>query len=62
MEIYRNKQTFAFKVLQECSFSTSRNDTVQMRMFFLTPDRKMLAGKFCKVRKVFGCVARAYYF
>ena len=45
-EIYRNIQTFAFKVLQECSSWASRNDAVQM--FFLTPNRKMLAEKFVK--------------
>ena len=29
-EIYRNTQTFAFKVLQECGSWVSRNGTVQM--------------------------------
>ena len=37
-------QTFAFKVLQECSSWASRNGAVQM--FFLTPNRNMFAGKF----------------
>ena len=50
-EIYRNIQTFAFKVLQECSSWASRNGAVQM--FFLTPNRIMFGGTF---RKVFGCV------
>ena len=45
-EIYRNIQTFAFKVLQECSSWASRNGAVQI--FFLTPNRKMLARKFVK--------------
>ena len=47
----RNIQIFAFKVFQECSSWASRNGAVQM--FFLTPN---------SVRKVFACVARAYYF
>ena len=45
-EIYRNTLTFAFKVLQECSYGASRNDAV--RRFFLTPNRKILAEKFLK--------------
>ena len=45
-EIYRNIQTFAFKVLQECSSWVSRNDAVQI--FFLAPNRNTLAGKFVK--------------
>ena len=45
-EIYRNIQTFAFKVLQEHSSLASRNDAAQM--FFLTPNRNMLAGIFVK--------------
>ena len=60
MEIYRNIQTFAFKVLQDYSSLASRNDAVQM--FFLTPNRNMFAGNICKVRKVFDCVAGIYYF
>ena len=36
-EIYRNIQTFAFKLLQECSSWASRNGAVQM--FFLTPNK-----------------------
>ena len=32
--------------MQECSFWTSRNSALQM--FFLTPNRKMFAGKFVK--------------
>ena len=38
-EIYGNIQTFAFKVLQECSSWASRNGVVQI--FFLTPQRSM---------------------
>ena len=45
-KICRNLQTFAFKVLQECSFWASGNGTVQM--FFLTPNRNMFAWKFPK--------------
>ena len=43
-KIYRNIPTFAFKVLQICSFWVSRNGAVQM--FFLAPNRNMFAGKF----------------
>ena len=43
-EIYRNIQTFAFKVLQESSSWASGNGAVQM--FFLTPNRNMFTGKF----------------
>ena len=45
-EIYRNIQTFAFKVLQEYSSLASRNDAAQM--IFLTPNRNMFAGIFVK--------------
>ena len=45
-DIDRNIQTFAFKVLQEYSSWVSRNGVVQM--FFLTPTKNMLAGKFVK--------------
>ena len=41
MEIYRNIQTFAFKVLQEHSSWASRNDTVQM-FFSDTKQKKWL--------------------
>ena len=43
-DICSNIQTFAFQVLRECSSWASRNGAVQM--FFLTPNRNMLAGKF----------------
>ena len=43
-EIYRNIQTFAFKVLQESSSWASGNGAVQM--IFLTPNRNIFAGKF----------------
>ena len=36
-EIYRNIQTFAFRVLQECSCSASRSGPVQM-LFWHQPD------------------------
>ena len=45
-KIYMNIQTFAFEELRESSPWTSKNDAVQM--FFLTPTRNMLAGKFVK--------------
>ena len=50
MGIYRNIQTFAFNVLQECSSWTSRNGVVQM--FSMTPSRNMFAGKFVKSEKL----------
>ena len=59
-EIYRNIQTFAFKVLQKCSSWASRNGAAQM--FFSDSEQKHAWWKICKVRKVFDCVARAYYF
>ena len=49
-EIYRDIQTFAFKVLQECSFCASRNGAVQI--FFLTQNRNMFAGKFVKSERL----------
>ena len=42
--IYRNIQSYALKVLPECSSWTSRNGAVQI--IFLTPNRNMFAGKF----------------
>ena len=54
MELYRNIQTFAFKVLQKYSSLASR--TAATQMFFLTPNRNIFAGKFGKVRKAFNCV------
>ena len=49
-EIYRNIQTFAFKVLQECSSSASRNGAVQIS--FLTPNKNMSAGKSVKSERL----------
>ena len=43
-EIYRNIQTFAFKVLQESSSWASGN--VAVKMIFLAPNRNIFAGKF----------------
>ena len=45
-DLYRNIQTFALKMLQECSSWASRNVAVQM--FFLTPNKNMFAGKFVR--------------
>ena len=45
-EIYRNIQTFAFKVLQECSCWAPKNGVVQI--FFLARKRNMFAGNFVK--------------
>ena len=42
--MYRNIQTFSFKVLQESSSWASGNGAVQM--IFLTPNRNIFAGKF----------------
>ena len=42
-EIYRNKRTFAFKVLEKRSFG--RQETVEYKCFFLTPNKNMFAGK-----------------
>ena len=50
-EIYRNIQTFAFKVLEECSSWVSRNGPLQI--FFLTPNRNMFARKFIKWERFF---------
>ena len=49
-KVYRNIQTFAFKVLQECSSWASRNGTVQI--LFLTPNWNMFAGKFLKLESL----------
>ena len=46
--MYRNIQTFAFKVLQECSSWESRNGVLQKH---LTQHRNMFAGKFVKSEK-----------
>ena len=43
-DIYRNIQTFPFKVLQESSSWASGNGAAQM--IFLTPNRNIFAGKF----------------
>ena len=48
-EIYRNIQTFAFKVLQKCSSWASRNIAAQM--FSLTPSRNMSVGKYLKLER-----------
>ena len=58
IEIYRNIQTFAFQVIWEYSSWACRNGAVQM--VFVTPTKSMLAGKFLKVSKVFGCVTGVF--
>ena len=55
--IYRNIETFAFKVLQQFSSWASRNGAMQM--FFLTLNRNMLAGKFVKSERC-SAVLREY--
>ena len=57
-EIYRNIQTFAFKVLRECSSWASRNDAVQM-FWHQKKKKNVFTGK---CLKPFGYVAGAYYF
>ena len=47
LDMYRNIQTFAFKMLPECSSWASMNGAVQRS--FLTPNRNMFAGKFVRV-------------
>ena len=54
-EIYRNIQTFAFQVHQECSSWVSRNDAVQM---FSLHQPKTICWKISKVSKCFGCIAK----
>ena len=46
-EICRNIQTFVFKVLQEYSSLASRK-CFYAQVFFMTPNRNMLAGIFVK--------------
>ena len=48
--MFRNIQTFAFKVFQECNYWASRKGAVQI--FFLTPNRNMSAGKFAKSERL----------
>ena len=57
-ETYKNIQTFAFQVLRDCNSCASTNEAVQM--FFLTLSD--VCWKICKVKKVSGCVAGAYFF
>ena len=52
-ELYRNTQTSTFKVLEECSSWTSRNEAVEM--FFLTPNTNTVSGEF--VKSQVSCVA-----
>ena len=51
-DIYRNIQTFAFKVFQKWSSWASRNGAVQM--FSLTTSRNMSPGKFLKSERFLG--------
>ena len=59
-EIYRNIQTFAFKVLQESSSWTSGNGAVQM--FFLTRNRNMFTGKFVNWESFFAVFWEYFFF
>ena len=54
-EIYRNIQTFAFQVHQECSSWVSRNGAVQI---FSLHQPKTICWKISKVSKCFGCIAK----
>ena len=58
-EIYRNMQTFVFKVPQKCSSWASRNGAVQI--FSLTPSRNISAGKYLKSER-FLAVLREHVF
>ena len=55
-EIYRNIETFVFKVFQECSFWASKNGAVQI--LFLTPSRNMFAGIFVKSERFLAVLRR----
>ena len=57
-ELCRSMQTFAFKVLQECSSWASRNGAD----VFSDTKQTHVCWKICNVRKVFGSVLGAYYF
>ena len=48
--MFRNIQTFAFKVFQECNYWASRKGAVQI--FFLTRNINMSAGKFVKSERL----------
>ena len=50
--------TFAFKVPKACSSWVSKNGA----NVFSDTEQKHICWKIFKVRKVFGCVAGAYYF
>ena len=53
-------QTFAFKLLQKC-IVLWRQEMVQGKFFLWHQAETCLLESF-KVKKVFGCNARAYYF
>ena len=59
VEIYRNMQTFVFKVPQKCSSWASRNGAVQI--FSLTLSRNISAGKYLKSER-FLAVLREHVF
>ena len=59
-EIYRNIQTFAFKVLQECS-SWGVKKWYSANVFSDTK-QKHFCWKIFEDRKVFGCIVGRYYF
>ena len=56
--VYRNIQTFGFKVLQECSSWASRKG--KCKYHFSDHKQKHDCLKICKVREVFDCVSGAY--
>ena len=58
--IYRNIQTYAFKVLQEYISWASRNGAVQM--FFLTPNRNMFTSKFVKSERCLAVLREHFIF
>ena len=59
-EIYRNIQTFAFKVFQKCSSWESRNGAVQM--FFSNTKQKHFAGKFVKSERLLAVLQEHIFF
>ena len=60
MEIYRNIQTFIFKVHSECSSYGSRNGAVQI--FFSDTKQKHVCWKICKVNKALAALWEHFIF
>ena len=58
--LQKYKRHFVFRMLRECSSWAFRNGVVQM--FFLTPTRNILGGKFAKRVMFFGCLAGVCFY